>query len=69
MTVGILTEKGIQMIKAPILISEGNEGYNLLSWFKIKDNSKHAKMSEIQAALKKLKDLDELKGLKAVRAN
>ena len=69
MTVGILTEKGIKMIKAPILVTESNEGYNLFSLFKGKDSSKHPKMVEIQNFLKKLKDYDELKGIKAVRAN
>ena len=69
MTVGILTERGIQMIKAPILVAESNEGYNLLSLFKGKDSLKHPKIVEIQGFLKKLKDYDELKGIKAVRAN
>ncbi len=38
MTVGILTEKGIQMVKAPILMMEQNESYGLFSLFKVKDN-------------------------------
>lgn len=38
MTVGILTEKGIQMVKAPILMMEQNESHGLFSLFKVKDN-------------------------------
>lgn len=57
------------MIKAPILVTESNEGYNLFSLFKGKDTYKHPKMVEILNFLKKLKDFDELKGIKAVRAN
>lgn len=57
------------MIKAPILMTDSNEGYSLYSLFKGKDSSKHPKMVEIQTFLKKLKDYDGLKGIKAVRAN
>lgn len=49
-------------------MTEQNEGYSILGLFKGKDN-RHAKMNGIQGNLKKLKDYDELKGIKAARAN
>ena len=60
------------MIKAPILFSESENGpayTSLFGLFKTKNNLKHPKIIEIQGFLKKLKDLDSLKGLKAAKAN
>jgi hypothetical protein len=49
-TVGILTERGIQMIKAPILFTENEDGpgyTSLFGFFKSKINFKHPKIIEI----------------------
>eukprot|EP00347_Sterkiella_histriomuscorum_P020965 403335778 len=63
MSIGILSEKGIQMTIAPILTD------NETSLFFFKKSKSNQKIKDLQTMLKKLKDLDQLKGRKLVKSN
>jgi hypothetical protein len=59
MGMGVLTEKGIFMTSAPVLTD------NEVSMFFFKRSRNNQKVSDLSKNLKKLKELDELKGKKA----
>ena len=65
MSLGTLTEKGIVMIKAPVLSQEIDSG-SLFSFLR-GQKSQHPKIVELAGSLKRLKEIDELKGMKAVK--
>lgn len=63
MSLGILTEKGIYMTSAPVLTD------NESSLFFFKKSKTNMRIKELQAKLKKLKELDLLKGRKGAKAS
>jgi hypothetical protein len=58
MGLGVLTEKGIYMTSAPVL----TEGEN--NFFGFKKSKTNQKIKDLSTKLKKLKELDQLKGRK-----
>ena len=62
MGIGILTEKGVLMTSAPVLTD------NESSLFFFKRSRANQKVSDLGKNLKKLKELDELKGRKGLKS-